>query len=621
MLSRHRRVAYWLALAATLLLVIGTFTYQRISHRAQVTGMGRAHSADELGVSQAVVVASSALALLSVLIAGLQMRAESRHRQQVELELQDALASVEHQVAERTNALSRAMADLKVSEQQFRLITDLSPVHLVRAGPDGDAEYLSPGFMTMTGLTQEEALGYGWIQAVHPDDRDRLMASWEEALRSQATFQAEFRFQTAAGDMRWYRARVVPDRDESGAVVGWVGASVDLHELHLALEERANAQATAEEARRVAEDASQLKDQFLATASHELRTPLNAIVGWVHVLQSGAVIDDAQRQHALGAIDRNAKVQTRLIEDLLDVSRMIQGRVSLAVEPLDARSVVDAAIDSIRPAALAKEIEVHVVSPIEPVPVIGDAQRLQQVVRNLLVNAVKYTPRAGAVTVVVKTVRGHAVISVADTGEGIAPSFLPHLFEPFRQGSSATMRSGIGLGLAIVQRLVDLHGGRITVKSEGSGKGAEFTVSLPLKPADASTSTQPAPIAPMFQNLHVLVAEDDADSAAAVTAILQMHGCETQTAASAAECLRISGEWPTDVLVCDIALQDDDGYGLLRRLRSQPAGGSIHAIALTAYARPEDRARALAAGFRAHLSKPLDPASLLREISSAVKVS
>ena len=618
MLSRHRRVAYWLALAATLLLVIGIFTYQWVSRRAQVTGMGRVLSADELGVSQAVVVASSALALLSVLIAGLQMRAESRNRQQVELELQDALASVEQQVAERTNALSRAMADLKVSEQQFRLITDLSPVHLFRAGPDGDVKYLSPGFMTMTGLTQQEALGYGWIQAVHPDDRDRLMANWEEALRSQAVFQGEFRFRTGAGDMRWYRARVVPDRDNSGAVIGWVGASVDLHELHLALDERANALATAEEARRKAEDASQLKDEFLATASHELRTPLNAIVGWVHVLQSGAVIDDAQRQHAVGAIDRNAKVQTRLIEDLLDVSRMIQGRVSLTVAPLDARSIVDAAIDAIRPAALAKEIEVHVVCPIEPVPVIGDAQRLQQVVRNLLTNAVKYTPRAGAVTVVVKTVRGHAVISVADTGEGIAPSFLPHLFEPFRQGSSATMRTGMGLGLAIVQRLVDLHGGRITVESEGAGKGAEFTVSLPLAPVDASASTQPAPIAPMFEKLHVLVAEDDADSAAAVTAILQMHGCETQTAASAAECLRITEEWPTDVLVCDIGLPDDDGYGLLRRLRNHPAGGNIPAIALTAYARPEDRARALAAGFRAHLSKPLDPASLLREISSAV---
>ncbi len=583
--------------------------------------MGRVHSADELGVSQAVVVASSALALLSVLIAGLQMRAESRNRQQVELELQDALASVEHQVAERTNALSRAMADLKVSEQQFRLITDLSPVHLFRAGPDGDAKYLSPGFMTMTGLTQQAALGYGWIQAVEPEDRQRLMADWEEALRSQAIFQAEFRFQTAAGDLRWYRARVVPDRDEAGVIVGWVGAAVDLHELHLALDERADALATAEEARRVAEEASQLKDEFLATASHELRTPLNAIVGWVHVLQSGAVLDDAQRQHAVGAIDRNAKVQTRLIEDLLDVSRMIQGRVSLTVAPLDARTVVDAAIDAIRPAALAKEVEVRVVCPIEPVSVVGDAHRLQQVVWNLLANAVKYTPRAGAVTVVVKIVRGRAVISVADTGEGIAPSFLPHVFEPFRQGASATMRTGMGLGLAIVQRLVDLHGGQITVESEGSGKGSEFAVSLPLAPAVAPAAIQPAKITPMFEKLHVVVAEDDVDSAAAVTAILQMHGCETQTAGSAAECLRITGEWPTDVLVCDIGLPDDDGYGLLRRLRNQPLGGSIPAIALTAYARPEDRVRALAAGFRAHLSKPLDPASLLREISSAVKAS
>jgi hypothetical protein len=235
-------------------------------------------------------------------------------------------------------------------------------------------------------------------------------------LRSQAIFQAEFRFRTAAGDMRWYRARVVPDRDESGAIVGWVGASVDLHELHLALDERADALAKAEEARRVAEEASHLKDEFLATASHELRTPLNAIVGWVHVLQSGAVIDDAQRQHAVSAIDRNAKIQTRLIEDLLDVSRMIQGRVSLTVAPIDARAVVDAAIETVRPAAAAKEVAVNVVSPIEPVPVIADAQRLQQVVWNLLSNAIKFTPRGGAVTVVVQAALGRAEITVSDTG-------------------------------------------------------------------------------------------------------------------------------------------------------------------------------------------------------------
>jgi len=615
----HRRVAYWLALAATLLLVIGIFTYQRISRRAEAAGGGRAEAADELGISQAVVVASSALAMLSVLIAGLQMRAESRHRQQIELELQDALASVEHQVTERTLALSRAMAELKVSEQQFRLITDLSPVHLFRAGPDGEAKYLSPGFMNMTGLSPSEALGYGWIQAVHPEDRDRLMTSWQEALRSQAIFQAEFRFRTATGDMRWYRARVVPDRDEHGAIVGWVGASVDLHELHLALDERADALAKAEEARRVAEEASHLKDEFLATASHELRTPLNAIVGWVHVLQSGAVIDDAQRQHAVSAIDRNAKIQTRLIEDLLDVSRMIQGRVSLTVAPIDARAVVDAAIETVRPAAAAKDVAVNVVSPIEPVPVIADTQRLQQVVWNLLSNAIKFTPRGGAVTVVVQAVLGRAEITVSDTGEGIDASFLPHIFEPFRQGASTTMRTGMGLGLAIVQRLVDLHGGQITAKSEGVGKGAEFNVSLPLAPASILAAVTSGQLLPMFHKLHVLVAEDDADSAAAVTAILRLHGCETQTAATASECLRITGEWPTDVLVCDIGLPDDDGYGLLRRLRNLPDGARIPAIALTAYARPEDRARALAAGFRAHLSKPLDPASLLREISSAME--
>lgn len=497
-MPRNRRVIYWLVLAATLLLVIGTFTYERISRRAESARISHLQSADELGVLQVLVVASSALAVLSVLIAGLQMRAESRHRHQVELALQDALASVEHQVTDRTQALSRAMAELKVSEQQFRLITDLSPVHLFRAGPDGEAKYLSPGFMKMAGLTTGDALGYGWIQAVHPDDHDRLMANWQEALRSQAIFQSEFRFRTASGDMRWYRARVVPDRDESAAIVGWVGAAVDLHELHLALDERAEALAKAEQARRIAEEASRLKDEFLATASHELRTPLNAIVGWVHVLRSGAVMDDAQRRHAVSAIDRNAKVQTRLIEDLLDVSHMIQGRLSLTVAPIDARAVVDSAIETIGLAAAAKEIAVHVVSPIEPVPIVGDMHRLQQVVWNLLSNAVKYTPRGGAVTLVVKAVSGRAVISVADTGEGIDARFLPHIFEPFRQGASTTMRTGMGLGLAIVQRLVGLHGGSIAATSEGAGQGAQFTVSLPLAPATAGAAVQTTTIDPLF---------------------------------------------------------------------------------------------------------------------------
>jgi PAS domain S-box-containing protein len=554
-----------------------------------------------------------------LIITGFLFSLQLHRRQLAEARLQDALASVERQVADRTNALSKAMAELKLSEQQFRLITDLSPVHLFRAAPDGEAIFLSPGFLSMTGLSRESALGFGWTDAVHPEDRNRLMAGWQKALTEQVTFQAEFRFRTVTGEYRWYRARVVPDRDESGAIVGWVGAAVDLHELHLALDERAAALDKAETALKVAEQASHLKDEFLSTASHELRTPLNAIVGWVHVLQTGALVEEGQRRQAVNAIDRNAKIQTRLIEDLLDVSRMIKGQVSLTVAPLNLRSIVDAAVETLRPAAAAKGIAVDVEGMDDVLPVIGDEHRLQQVISNLLANALKYTARDGNVIIRSAVEGNRAVVRVTDTGEGINPEFLPHVFEPFRQGASATMRKGLGLGLAIVKRLIDLHGGRIDAASKGVGQGATFTVSLPLANGVASVIQPSWRPEPNFNHLHVLIAEDDIDSAAAVTAILKLHGCETQTATTASECLRITGEWPTDVLVCDVGLPDDDGYGLLRRLRRLPEGEHIPAIALTAYARPEDRAKALAAGFRAHLSKPLDPESLLREISDAVK--
>ena len=370
------------------------------------------------------------------------------------------------------------------------------------------------------------------------------------------------------------------------------------------------------------EQATHLRDQFLATASHELRTPLNAIVGWVHVLMSGAAKTDEDRHYAVSAIDRNAKIQTRLIEDLLDVSRMIQGRVSLTVAPMDLRTIVDAAVDTIRPAATARQITILVQGTHDVLPVIGDDHRLQQVLWNLLSNAVKYSPVGSTVTVLAGRQDGNAVIKVADSGEGIEPAFLSHVFDPFRQGSAKTMRSGLGLGLAIVKQLVDLHGGTISAESAGVGQGAQFTLSVPIAAGTVASAALPhARPEPDFDHLHVLVAEDDADSAAAVTAILRLHGCETQTAASAAECLRITGEWTPDVLICDVGLPDDDGYGLLRRFRTTPAGQGVPAIALTAYSRPEDRAKALAAGFRAHLSKPLEPESLLREISNAVKHS
>jgi signal transduction histidine kinase len=256
-------------------------------------------------------------------------------------------------------------------------------------------------------------------------------------------------------------------------------------ELHGALE-------AAERARRVAEEAAALKDVFLATASHELRTPLNAIVGWAHALQVGALSGEDERRQAVSAIVRNAKLQTRLIDELLDVSRMIQGRVSLRVLPLDLRSVVAAAVETVRPAAANKNITIGVSAVAAgPVPVVGDVQRLHQVVWNLLANAVKYTPRGGDVTVSLERSDGGAVLRVHDTGEGIDPAFLPHLFEPFRQGASGTKRSGLGLGLAIVWRLVDLHGGRITAESAGAGRGARFTVWLPLAQGAAAVPAPP----------------------------------------------------------------------------------------------------------------------------------
>src|SRR5687767_6201403 len=319
------------------------------------------------------VVIALAILVVTAFLFWLELK---RRRLAERRRLQEMLASVEQQVADRTEALSKAMAELKISEKQFRLITDLSPVHLFRAGPDGDATYLSPGFLSMTGLRREQAMGFGWIDAVHPDDRERLMLSWQEALHSQVIFQAEFRFRVATGEFRWYRTRVVPDRDDAGNVIGWVGAAIDLHELHLALDERADALDKAEDARRLAEQACHLKDEFLATASHELRTPLNAIVGWVHVLQTGALGDADQRQHAVDAIDRNARIQTRLIEDLLDVSRMIQGRVSLRVAPIDLQSIVAAAVDTVRPAAEAKDLVLTMHTADHLLPVIGDEQRL-----------------------------------------------------------------------------------------------------------------------------------------------------------------------------------------------------------------------------------------------------
>ena len=374
-----------------------------------------------------------------------------------------------------------------------------------------------------------------------------------------------------------------------------------------------------------AERANRLKDEFLATLSHELRTPLNAILGWARMLDDRR-LDEAGREKAVHTIIRNADVQARLVEDVLDVSRIISGKMRLSMAAMDLTSVVATAIEMVRPAALAKGIEIT--SDLSrPSAVVGDADRLQQVAWNLLSNAVKFTPKHGRVDVRVETLESQATLTVSDTGIGVEPDFLPHLFERFRQADASTTRQygGLGLGLAIVRHMVELHGGTVRAESGGPGRGTTFIVSLPVRAVarvgatSADQSGQPAAGGfPALEGLRVLAVDDEPDARELVIAALTPFGVEVRTAESAAEAVRALSAWRPHVLLADIGMPVEDGYSLIRRIRARAPenGGLTPAAALTAYARPDDRARALAAGFQDHVAKPTTPEELARVVAA-----
>jgi signal transduction histidine kinase/ActR/RegA family two-component response regulator len=375
---------------------------------------------------------------------------------------------------------------------------------------------------------------------------------------------------------------------------------------------------------REAQEANRMKDEFLATLSHELRTPLNAIVGWTKLLQ-GNQLDEPTRTRAVDTIDRNARAQTQLIEDILDVSRIVAGKLHLNVRAVDLASVVEGALDSVRHAAEAKGVRLvtdvaRAIGPLE-----GDGDRLQQVTWNLLSNAIKFTPRGGTVRVRLRSEGDHAELSVQDDGMGIRPEFLPHVFERFRQADSSSTRphGGLGLGLAIVRHLVELHGGSVDVASEGEGKGATFTVRLPFREETASPGPSRRPeraeqAPPRLHGVEVLVVEDEEDARELIRTILEQLGAGVLTAASGAEALAALDQSHPNVMLSDIEMPGMDGYRLMRAVRERPAdrGGRIPAVALTAYARPEERAAALEAGFQRHVSKPVEPSELAAVVSS-----
>ena len=418
---------------------------------------------------------------------------------------------------------------------------------------------------------------------------------------------------------------VSPVKDARGRIIGASKIARDVSDRKRAEAERTKLLQTVQQAREEAEELNRSKDQFLAVLSHELRTPLNAIFGWARMLQSAAM-DEATSRRAIDAILRNATAQVQLVEDLLDVSRIITGKMRLDVQWLDLKSVIESALDAVQPAASAKGLKIETVLDPNAGPVVGAADRLRQVVWNLLMNAIKFTPRDGRVQVHLRKLKSHVEIVVSDSGEGIQPEILPFIFDRFRQGDSTTTRphGGLGLGLALVRHLVDLHGGRVRAASEGPGRGATFVVELPVAilgpEAGTTLETSAAMGALPLQNVRVLLVDDDADGLDLTTVMLTNSGAQVKTAVSVAAALDVLESWPADVLVSDIEMPGEDGYELLRRIRAKERGGRtrLPALALTAYGRPEDRRRTLAAGYNLHLAKPIDPSELVLAVANLV---
>jgi PAS domain S-box-containing protein len=417
-----------------------------------------------------------------------------------------------------------------------------------------------------------------------------------------------------------------PIKNEQGGIVGSVMVFRDVTEQRKAEEE-------CRAAEREAREANRIKDDFLATLSHELRTPLTAILGWSSMLAGGTLKPDATPR-AIQIISRNARHLAQLVDDVLDVSRIVSGRLRMDMQPLDLAVVIEAALETIRPVAETKSIELQVKLDRSDIVVAGDPARLQQVMWNLLSNAVKFTPDGGHVHVSLERRASQAQIVVADTGRGIGPEFLPFVFDRFRQADSSTTRNvgGLGLGLAIVRYLVELHGGSVHAESEGENLGATFTISLPVRVRagqDRRARTQPSAVKSVprvattsqaLQGVGVLIVDDDAETRELLQAIVGSAGAEVMVAASAREAVDVFDRRRPDLIVSDVGMPGEDGYSLIRRIRSRSAadGGLTPAVALTAHARMEDRSRSLRAGFQYHLAKPADPAELVAVVRSFV---
>jgi PAS domain S-box-containing protein len=499
-------------------------------------------------------------------------------------------------------------------------------------------------------------------ELLHKEDRQMARVAVDEALAKHTDYDVEYRVTRNGNSEVWVSSKGRGIYADNGTIVGMLGFVQDIstrksneetlrkqaEELRTlnesvtrlyqtATKARAEAEKAAAENERLyrqAEESSRLKEEFLATISHELRTPLSAILGWTRMLRMGQLSPENSIK-ALDTIERNARAQSQLVDDLLDVSRIITGKLRMDVRPSDPSSFIDAAVEAVRPAAEAKGVRVQKVIDTGPISIPGDPVRLQQVVWNLLSNAIKFTPRGGRVQIRSERVNSHLEIVVSDTGQGISPDFLPHVFDRFRQADQKTSRQhgGMGLGLAIVRHLVEMHGGTVSANSEGEGKGATFTVSLPIAPVyqvDSSAGRvhpgardllPPNDITDRLDELKILVVDDEADTRELLRQGLEYCGATVSVAGSAAEAVEALMAQIPDILISDIGMPAVDGYDLIRQVRRLPAtdGGKIPAIALTAYTRTEDRLQALRAGYDMHVPKPVELAELVAVAASVVR--